>query len=192
MTSAISLTLKVCSNFSKLLKKTEEWRLFIDANNGSLKAVLPHNENKYPSISIAHSATIKESCDSIAVFFALNTRCRLIFLMCKHSDQKVIGHLKDTGQCPVDMQTGFTDHCCFLCLRDRRAKKAHYSKRLAFSSHIQHILGEQNVSCKSHVSHKKILLPPLYIKLRIIAKSFMKALDKKVLLFIALSLCFRN
>ena len=48
-----------------------KWRLFIDSSKRSLKAVFLHIENKKPSIPIAHSAQLKESCDSIEIL--LNT-----------------------------------------------------------------------------------------------------------------------
>ena len=44
-----------------------EWRLFIDSSKRSLKAVLLHIGNTKPSISIAHSAQLKESYDSIEI-----------------------------------------------------------------------------------------------------------------------------
>jgi hypothetical protein len=39
----------------------EEWRLFIDSSLVSLKAVLIHNGNKYPSIPLAHAVHMKDS-----------------------------------------------------------------------------------------------------------------------------------
>ena len=38
----------------------ENWRLFIDSNKISLKAVLLHNENEYPPIRVAHATNMKE------------------------------------------------------------------------------------------------------------------------------------
>ena len=42
-----------------------DWRLFIDSSKRSLKGVLLHNGNKYPSIPIAHSVHLKESYDNM-------------------------------------------------------------------------------------------------------------------------------
>ena len=42
-----------------------EWRLFIDSSSRSLKTVLLHNGNKYPSLSLAHSVHLKEKYSSI-------------------------------------------------------------------------------------------------------------------------------
>ena len=42
-----------------------DWRLFIDSSKWSLKGVLLHNGNKYPSIPIAHSVHLKESYDNM-------------------------------------------------------------------------------------------------------------------------------
>ena len=41
-----------------------DWRLFIDSSKRSLKGVLLHNGNKYPSIPIAQSVYVKESYDN--------------------------------------------------------------------------------------------------------------------------------
>jgi hypothetical protein len=38
-----------------------EWRLFIDSSKVTLKAVLLHNGNKYPSVPLAHVVNMKES-----------------------------------------------------------------------------------------------------------------------------------
>jgi len=39
----------------------EQWRLFIDSSKVSLKVVLFHNGNKFPSVPLAHVANMKES-----------------------------------------------------------------------------------------------------------------------------------
>ena len=39
--------------------KTTEWRLFIDSSKTSLKAVLLHNGNKFPSVPIAYATNMK-------------------------------------------------------------------------------------------------------------------------------------
>ena len=42
-----------------------EWRLFIDSSKRSLKCVLLHNENRYASIPVGHSVTLKESYENV-------------------------------------------------------------------------------------------------------------------------------
>jgi len=42
-----------------------QWRLFIDPLNVSLKVVLHHNGNRYPSDPLAHAANVKASFESI-------------------------------------------------------------------------------------------------------------------------------
>jgi hypothetical protein len=39
---------------------TPEWHFFIDSSKVSLKAVLPHNRNKYQSVPLAHAVNMKE------------------------------------------------------------------------------------------------------------------------------------
>ena len=38
----------------------DQWRLFIDSSKVSLKLVLLHNGNKFPSVPLAHAANMKE------------------------------------------------------------------------------------------------------------------------------------
>ncbi|XP_045137465.1 uncharacterized protein LOC123519893 [Portunus trituberculatus] len=43
----------------------KEWRLFIDSSCKSLKAVLLHNGNMYPSLPVAHSVQLKEEYKNV-------------------------------------------------------------------------------------------------------------------------------
>jgi len=42
-----------------------QWRLFIDSSKVSLKVVLLHSGNRFPSVPWAHAANMKESYESI-------------------------------------------------------------------------------------------------------------------------------
>ncbi|XP_051506870.1 uncharacterized protein LOC127413629 isoform X1 [Myxocyprinus asiaticus] len=67
----IVLLTPVCHNVTSLFEaigivcNQNEWRLFIDSSSRSLKAVLHHNGNKYPSLPLAHSVHLKEDYNSI-------------------------------------------------------------------------------------------------------------------------------
>ena len=43
----------------------EGWRVFIDSSKVSLKVVLLHNGNKFPSVPLAHAANMKEIYESM-------------------------------------------------------------------------------------------------------------------------------
>ena len=88
-----------------------DWRLFIDSSKRSLKGVLLHNGNKYPSIPIAHSVHLKE----------------LLLEAIKYSEYQwwLCGELKVIGLL-TGMQAGFKKYCCFLCLWDSWAVSQHY------------------------------------------------------------------
>ena len=43
----------------------DQWRLFIDSSKVSLKLVLLHKGNRFPSIPLAHAANMKESYESM-------------------------------------------------------------------------------------------------------------------------------
>ena len=44
---------------------SDQWRLFIDSSKVSLKVVLLHNGNRFPSVPLAHAANTKENYESI-------------------------------------------------------------------------------------------------------------------------------
>lgn len=56
-----------CDNADGLLRqlcfshKSEDWRLFIDSSKTSLKAVLLHNGNKFPSVPLAYARNMKKA-----------------------------------------------------------------------------------------------------------------------------------
>jgi hypothetical protein len=47
--------------------KTTEWRLFIDSSKTSLKAVLLHNGNKYPSVSLVYGTNMKRTYENLKI-----------------------------------------------------------------------------------------------------------------------------
>ena len=89
--------------FSPNVYKDEEWRLFIDSSQRSLKAVLIHNTNKFASIPIAH--------------YHIEGK---LWMIC--GDLKIVTIL-------LGQQSGFTKHPCFLCLWNSRDRKNHYKKQ---------------------------------------------------------------
>jgi len=47
--------------------KTTEWRLFFDSPKTSLKAVLLHNGNKFPSVPLAYATNMKETYENLKI-----------------------------------------------------------------------------------------------------------------------------
>ncbi|XP_025161583.1 uncharacterized protein LOC112590099 [Harpegnathos saltator] len=87
---------------------------------------------------------------------------------------KICGDLKVIGLL-IEMQSGFTKFCCFLCLWDSRAIDHHYVKK-DWPSRSNYEPGKQNVSSAPLVNPQDIFLQPLHIKLGRI-KNFVKALN---------------
>ena len=141
-----------------------DWRLFIDSSKQSLKSVLLHNGNKYPSIPIAHSVHLKESYDNM----------ELLLEAIKYSEYQwsLWGDLKVTGLL-MGMQAGFTKYSCFLCLWDSRA----VSQQKDWGSKSTFVPGEHSLKENPLVDMNKVLLPPLHIKLGLM-KNFVKTLHK--------------
>lgn len=161
-----------CSDVPKLMSMfniqhvSDEWRLFIDSSKRSLKAVLLHNGNKYASVPVGHSVHLKEKYDNMA--FILDR------LKYKEFGWPICGDLKVISMV-LGQQGGYTKFPCFLCEWDSRAKAQHWTQKVWPTRTLK--VGEKNVHFESLVDPKKVLLPPLHIKLGLM-KQFVKALPK--------------
>ncbi|XP_051552787.1 uncharacterized protein LOC127440312 [Myxocyprinus asiaticus] len=145
-----------------------EWRLFIDSSSRSLKAVLLHNGNKFPSLPLAHSVHLKEEYNSIKTL--------LDALKYNEYGWEVIGDFKMVAFL-MGLQGGFTKFPCYLCLWDSRDTKAHYHRR-DWPQWTEFSVGRNNVKWEPLVDPRKVLMPPLHIKLGLM-KQFVRALDKE-------------
>ena len=145
----------------------DDWRLFIDSSKRSLKCVLLHNGNKYGSIPIGHSTTMKEEYETIALVLKKIKYEEHQWAICV--DLKMVNFL-------LGQQSGYTKYPCFLCLWDSRVKNEHWVNKNWRSRDVM-IQGKQNVINEPLVSREKILLPPLHIKLGLM-KQFVKALNR--------------
>lgn len=141
----------------------EEWRLFIDGSTDSLKAVLVHNGNEKPSIPIGHAVDMKESRESMQKILTAIKYSQFQWSIC--ADLKVDGLL-------LGMQSGYTKYMCFLCLWDTRARDKHYKTKV-WPSREKFEPGKSNVQDLPLIDPKKIIPPPLHIKLGLV-KQFIK------------------
>ena len=163
-----------CHNVTSLFEaigiacNQNEWRLFIDSSSKSLKAVLLHNGNKYPSLPLAHSVHLKEDYNSIKTL--------LKALKYDEYGWEVIGDFKMVAFL-MGLQGGFTKYPCYLCLWDSRDTKAHYHRR-DWPQRTDFSVGRNNVKWEPLVDPQKVLMPPLHIKLGLM-KQFVTALDKE-------------
>lgn len=77
----------------------------------------------------------------------------------------------------LGQQSGNTKFPCYLCELDSRARNLRWIKQ-EWSVRTEMILGEKNIYNYNLIDPKKVLLPPLHIKLGLM-KQFVKALDKE-------------
>lgn len=147
--------------------KNEEWRLFIDSSKRSLKAVLLHNGNTYASLPVAHSVHMKETYENLDMILQKINYAAHDWMLC--GDLKVVCML-------LGQQKGFTKFPCFICEWDSRARDRHWSTK-HWPARKTLTPGEKNILHKTLVDPKKILLPPLHIKLGLM-KQFVKALPE--------------
>ena len=96
----------------------DQWCLFIDSSKVSLKVVLLHNGNRFPSVPLAHAANIKESYESMKLLLRKIKYDKFKWKLC--GDLKAVALL-------LGMQLRYTKYCCLLCEWD---KKNHYVNKL--------------------------------------------------------------
>jgi hypothetical protein len=169
----MSNTMCYCTDINGLMTelgceyKSDEWRLFIDSSKSSLKAVLLFNGNTKPSIPVVHAVEMKETYETMQILLQLIKYDEHRWNIC--GDLKVIGLL-------LGMQSGYTKHCCFLCLWDSRDDKSHYERKL-WPARNTYVPGKESVKYDPLVESTKVLLPPLHIKLGLM-KNFVRGMDK--------------
>lgn len=163
-----------CNNIPDLINKLgsvkydpNDWRLFIDSSKRSLKGVLLHCGNVLSSVPVAHSVRLKESYESLKFVLEKIKYDEHQWLFC--GDLKVICMI-------LGQQQGFTKYPCYMCEWDSRAREKHW-KQKQWPKRESLTPGSTNIIRDSLVNPKKIILPPLHIKLGIM-KQFVKALDQ--------------
>ena len=116
-----------CSDVEGLLKEMglpgyapNEWRLFIDSSKRSLKCVLLHNGNRYGSIPIGHSTSMKEEYQTISLVLEKIRYQEHQWMICV--DLKMVNFL-------LGQQSGYTKYPCFVRLWDSRASHEHWIRK---------------------------------------------------------------
>lgn len=148
----------------------EDWRLFIDGSTTSLKAMLLHNGNIYPSIPMAYSRRLPEKYENMVEILKLikyqQYRWKVI------ADFKLINIL--TGLGPA--QSKFP---CYLCLWDKNAEDRYnninWQPRPEYGTYDTK---KYSAHHKPLVCKENILLPPLHIKLGLVNKLFSKIYEQ--------------
>jgi hypothetical protein len=123
--------------------------------------------NNYASLPIGHSVHLKEIYENLDLV--------LTKIGYTAQDRMICGDLKVLCMIP-GQQAGYTKYPCFLCEWDSRAKSQHREQK-HWTPRTSLERGSRNTLRKSLVDSKKILLPPLHIKLGTM-KQFVKSLPK--------------
>lgn len=165
-----------CSDINELMKlmniqpyDPNDWRLFMDANIASLKALLLDTYNKFPAIPIAYCTDTKETYEKMDSILKKVDYKRHNWKIC--CDLKVVDIL-------CGLQAGYTKHMCFLCEWDSRYKKTSQYDKRDWKLRSNHIIGQKNVEKRALVLKEKVLMPPLHIKLGVV-QSFVKTINKR-------------
>lgn len=162
--------------FCKMEFDPDEWRLFIDSSMSSLKAVLLHN-GSLPEVPVFYSKTLKEDYKFLKVLLDSINYSKYELRIC--ADLKVLAILRG-------IKGGNVSFPCLKCFWNSRAYSTHYSakgfgsrdhaarpsepkRRKSASSTAAGQSAEQPGSFSEVlpplVDPKKLLLPPLHVKL---------------------------
>ena len=103
-----------CNDVGGLLKKMglseylpHAWRLFIDSSKRSLKCVLLHNGNRYGSVPIGHSTSMKEEYRTISLVLEKIKYQEQQWVICV--DLNMVNSL-------LGQQSWYTKYPCFLSM----------------------------------------------------------------------------
>ena len=114
-----------CTDIAQLLRKLgvpqyqpEYWRLFIDNSKRSLKCVRLHNGNRFASVPLVHSTTLKEKYEAVKYVLEKTRYDQHEWDICV--DLKIVNFL-------LGQQSGFTKYPCFLFKWDSRDLAQHYT-----------------------------------------------------------------
>ena len=99
----------------------DQWCLFTDSSKASLKVVLLHNGNRFPSIPLAHAANVKDNYESMKLLLGKIKYDELKWKLC--------GHLKVVALL-LRMHLRYIKYCCSMCKWDSCDKKNHYVNKL--------------------------------------------------------------
>ena len=99
----------------------DQWRLFTDSSKMSLKVVLLHNRNKFPSVPLAHAANMRKSYETMKLLLGKIKYDEFKWRLC--GDLKVVAML-------LGMQLRYTKYCCFPREWGSQDKKKHYANKL--------------------------------------------------------------
>ena len=129
--------------------------------------MLQHNGNIQPSIPTVHFVHMKETYENMDLLLKARSYSKYGWKIC--------GDLKITGLL-LEMRSGYTKLCYFLCEWDSQVQDKHY-KIKDWPMGGNSVPGEKCVRNQPLVKKGTILLPPLHIKLGLM-KNFIKAMNK--------------
>lgn len=155
-----------CNNVDGLMEEigineynAKEWRLFIDSSKSSLKAVLLYYDNSKPSVPVAYATKMTETHEYVELILDSIQYNEHRWRFC--SDFKMIAIVSGIGP-------GWVSNPCFICMWDSRCNANHYNIK-TWDPREEHVIGANNIVQERLIPAEKILLPPLHIKLGLMA-----------------------
>lgn len=153
-----------------------EWRLFIDSSVSSLKALLLHNGNVYPSIPVAYSTVHKEEYQTMKLILEL--------INYPEHEWKIIADFKMINIL-MGLKRGYPKFPCYLCLWNRndcddKYKVKQWPSRPSFDKYPDSNNLYYSAEQRPLVKAENVLPPPLHIKLGLVTQLFKKLIEVNV------------
>lgn len=149
--------------------------MFIDSNITSLKFVLLHIKNQYPSIPLLYSKFLKETYTNIKRGLEIISYEDQWLI---NADLKLINILCGVGPCSVT-------NPCVLCnwkgtFRSNKQFEQYHQANIEQRSEF--IVGKDSVVAQPLIKLEKVILPALHIKIGLFSQ-FVKQIDESSLAF---------
>lgn len=145
----------------------DQWRLFMDSSKSAFKIVLLHNGNLLPSIPLLYSPSLKETYNDVQYALQLinynSHRWKII------ADLKLLNVLCGVG-CPS------VKNPCILCdwQGTYRSNKQYQQYHQNTQRRTDSVIGTKSIVADSLIDLNNVLLPPLHVKIGLIAQFIKK------------------
>lgn len=148
-----------------------DWRFFLDSSKTSLKGVLVHIGNVFPSVPLLYHTQTEENTESI------KRALRLLDYPAHKwkisTDLKIVAVL-------MGMKPGYCRMQCYMCKWEGRKDNLHWNFTNGYewpTRESYEINEHESIVNEPLIDPKNIIIPPLHVKLGLV-KNFIKALGE--------------
>lgn len=172
-TTDLNTLIVYCKDIPRLFRmlnhpyQAKDWRFFVDSSIASLKGVLVHIGNKYPSVPLLYTNQTEEDLEKIEKVLDLLEYSTYKWKL--SADMKIVSVL-------MGLKDGYCRMQCYICKWQGRMDECHYDDDYAWEPRDCYEVNDyESVVYEPLVEQKDIIIPPLHVKLGLV-KHFLKAL----------------